>query len=189
MFTHWLRRQLMAFGVVAAATIMTGCVPTMPVGMTSAPAPLPRESYMPMDFQKWSSGLYGDQFIGKPVIVEGYFMKLQGMAGHAIQASDINFYVIEKSIAQQQKAAQQAARRGAPTYQPDAQPGLVSITAPLSMRDVIYSIQDQQRVRVYGVVVEPLSKYALPASWRSVMATQLPTSPLQVRADQIEIVR
>jgi hypothetical protein len=131
-----------------------------------------------VDFKKWNSGMYADEFIGKPVLVEGYFQK-NPMAG-SYQGSDIIFSVLEKSSSQMVRLQQRWAA-GDRTESVTDMLSLITVTAPLAMRDVIYPIRDEQRVRVYGVVVNP---YAT-----SVFTGRVVMSALTVRADRVEIAR
>jgi hypothetical protein len=179
MCSKWTDRRCVASALILATLLTAGCMPPGTVGMTAATAQQQPQSYMPVDFKKWHSGMYADEFFGKAVVIEGYFGK--NPIASMYQGSDITFFVREKSISQLQQAAQRAAMRGAPMSPLDTQLMPISITAPLAMRDVIYPIQDEQRVRVYGVVVNPYMQSAL--------TRQVTMSTLQVRAERVEVVR
>ena len=161
-----------ATGVLAILGSAPATMPTIPAHNSGATPPFTRV-YQPVDFKKWASGMYADEFFGKAVVVDGHVMK--SPAYGSIQSS-ITFYVREKSLDQ--------VRRLARTSHIEATNEImqfVTISAPLSMRDTVFQLSDDQRVRVYGVVVNP---YA-----RSALTGQVTMSALQVQADRIEVVR
>lgn len=180
MLNTWIYRCVLTSGVMFATLLTGGCMPPGAVGIATTVAPRQAQAYVPVDFQKWHSGMYADEFFGKAVVVEGYFQK-NPMAG-MYQGSDIVFLVREKSISQLQQAAQKAAKQGTAMSPLDTTQFMsIPITAPLAMRDVIYPIQNEQHVRVYGVVVNPYM--------RSALTGQITMSTLQVRAESIEVLR
>lgn len=175
--TNWVRNGLRACAFFVTATAMTGCMVPLPVGMISESEPLSPQSYMPIDFKKWNSGMFADEFVGKPVLVDGYFQKSPMAA--SLQGSDISFNVFEKSMAQMQHAERRIAGGSGESLIDMFRP--IMVTAPLAMREIIYPIQDYQRVRVYGVAVNPYG--------RSVFTRQITMSTLMVRAHKVEVVR
>jgi hypothetical protein len=185
MFGRGLRRMWICCGVVAGTVApMIGCVGPMPGSLSGIPYTPASHSYQqttrhyqPVDFKKWASGMYPDEFFGKAVVVDGYFFR----APYAGQiGSDIHFSVMERSQAQIQRAARRAAMHGnyAATMTDFA---TIPVSAPLSMRDTIYPIKNNQHVRVYGVVVNPYST--------SIFTRQVVASSLLVKADRVEVVR
>ncbi len=138
-----------------------GCIGNIPrTEWTANPAPT-KQSYQPLDFKKWASGMYADEFFGKAVVVDGYIIKTPTMG---TVSSDIQFSVSEKP----------------PMRWSGGMPAMVIVSAPMSMRDVIYPIENAERVRVFGVVQNPYST--------SVFTRQVVSSMLIVRADRIETV-
>ena len=156
-----MRYSYILFSALVATLSTTGCVNHIPQTMGTAP-PVPKtQSYQPLDFKKWGSGMYADEFFGKAVVVDGYIMKDETMG---IISSDIQFAVIEKP----------------PKRWSGGIPAMVIVSAPMSMRDIIYPIKNTERVRVFGIVQNPYST--------SVFTGQVVSSMLIVRADRIETV-
>lgn len=157
---------------------LVGCVggmpmPQGPLGATASAPPAGVRAYQPIDFKKWTSGMYADQFLGKAVVVDGYFRKAP-TAGAVM--SDIFFVVGKYSIPQMQDLERRSP--GAIIHAVHEQ---IPISAPLSMRDTVFALSNDQRIRVYGVVVNPFST--------SVFTKQVVMSTLRVNADRIEVVR
>lgn len=121
--------------------------------------------------------MYADEFFGKDVVVEGYMHK-SPVAQYSVK-SEIILFIYEKSLQQIKMDAQNAAASGNMT--PDLMRfKQITVSAPLSMRDQIYPLNDDQKVRVYGVVVNPYSK--------SIFTQQVVSSHLTVKAEKIEVV-
>lgn len=137
----------------------------------------PVRDYKPVDYKKWVSGLYADEFIGKAVIVDGYIQKstvgktsMMGLLGRV--GSDIDFHVLEYSHDQIRENAQ---KRGANSYSSAMEMvhSMIPVTAPKSMRDQIFATNNGQKVRIYGVVVNPFASI----------------STIRVKAERIETVQ
>lgn len=169
--------------VVIVAVWLEGCavgVPYAYTGMTTATTPPSAEprSYQPLNFKKWGSGLYADEFFGKAVIVDGYIMK-NPSAGMGSINSEIRLHVSEYSLKQMQASAHRAYKD--PIMMNQMVSSAVTVIAPLSMRDLVFNFENEQRVRVYGVVGSIYSS--------NVFTPQMVKGALLVRADRIEVVK
>jgi hypothetical protein len=116
--------------------------------------PLVRD-YKSIDYKKWTSGLYNDEFVGKAVIVEGYIQKqvlTSGLFGRP--SSEISLYVFQYSHDQIRRASINGSKN---THNKtnDMIRSMIPVSAPKSMRDQIYSLNDQDKVKIYGVVINP----------------------------------
>jgi hypothetical protein len=69
---HFVRFVL---AVVAAVSFLVGCVSTLPRTVHTASSTSAPRSYQPIDYKKWASGMYPDEFFGKAVVVDGYFFR------------------------------------------------------------------------------------------------------------------
>jgi len=78
MLQYLLVCRLGRVAVLIPAIFIAGCVVPMPMSMPSAPVPQAQASYKPVDFKKWASGMYADEYIGQYVVVDGYY--IGGMA-------------------------------------------------------------------------------------------------------------
>jgi hypothetical protein len=147
-----------------------------------------------VDYEKWASGLYKDELIGQAVIVEGYISKYPTTG--AITANvgvfgipnspKIRVYVSQYS---NDDLKQKSMRGGGNAHQLalDMTFRMVPVLAPLSMRDQIYALTNQQKVKVYGVVKQTKVGFGLGARIiRKRMSTML---PIFVEADRIEIAQ
>ena len=112
-----MRYSYILFSALVATLSATGCVNNIPRMMGTTP-PVPKtQSYQPLDFKKWASGMYADEFFGKAVVVDGYIIKNTTMG---TISSDIQFSVTEK-----------------PPTRWRGMPEMVIVSAPMSMRDII----------------------------------------------------
>ncbi len=173
--------------VLTAAILTTGCMP--PGAMNSALYPRsgleqPRannngqQNYLPLDWDRWSSKLYPEEFFGKSFVVEGYYYR--GETAFGITDS-ISFVVYEKSLTDWGKDAMAAAKRGQyPSLDNQPYERSVAVNAPLSMRDTFYKLKSGSRIRVYGHVVNP---YA-----RSVFHGGVVMSLLVLQAERVEVL-
>jgi hypothetical protein len=144
----------------------------MPVSTTQAPATTyAPTSYKPVDFRKWASGMYADEYVGQYVVVDGYYLRT-GM-GSMNQGGMINFAVKSMSAAQIVKASQRD-----PLSMMDRSSEIIVVQAPLAMRDQIFGLRPEQRIRVYGRAINQLGS--------SVFTRQVTSSVLFVQASRIE---
>ena len=163
MFFHGPLMRMAQIPALIVLLSLSGCV-TSPVHQQSP------ESYEPVDIRKFASGMYPDAFFGKNVVVEGFF--------HSGSASEYNimysapsrilFFVKDWTMADLPRMAGTLPSEGVPVF------------APLSMRDAVYPLQEDQRIRVYGNVM---------ANRLTSRATgELLSRTLYVRPDKIEVI-
>jgi hypothetical protein len=162
--------------IFIAALFTPGCVPSGTTASKQLVRSDAARTYQPVNFSKWASGLYPDEFFGKHVIVEGYYNP-NPFPGIAI-SNTISFSISEKSTQQIQSEAMAGARSG--RYIGPSDIHVVAAVAPISMRDTFYELEPGAHIRVYGHVTNPYS--------RSVFHGRVVTSSLQVQTERIEVL-
>lgn len=169
----------LTFLILTTFVVTLSIASCVPYGATTSPQ-LKRSAapttYEPVDFAKWASGLYPDEFFGKSVVVDGYYNR-SPLAGMNISDS-ISFSVSEKSTQELQREAMASARRG--EYIGLSEIHVIPVVAPISMRDTFYKLQPGSRIRVYGQVINPYS--------RSVFHGRVVSSSLQVQAQRVQVL-
>lgn len=148
--------------------------------------------YVPVDFEKWSSGIYNDEFIGMPVVVEGYISKsLLGIrslagSGNLFKKPRIRFSVSQYSTEDIRKTGM----RGDPNAHIESTEMVfrnISISAPNFMRDQVYALKNKQKIKVYGVVKQISTGYG---PWARIYRRKMAnTLPIFVEADRIEVAK
>ncbi|MCG7866448.1 MAG: hypothetical protein JAY74_08750 [Candidatus Thiodiazotropha taylori] len=146
--------------------------------------------YVPVDFEKWSSGIYNDEFIGMPVVVEGYISKalLGSPIGgfHLFKKPRIRFSVSQYSTEDIRKTRM----RGDPNAHIESTEMAfrnISISAPKFMKDQVYALKNKQKIKVYGVVKQTSLGWGIGARiYRRKMADVI---PIFVEADRIEVAK
>jgi hypothetical protein len=120
----------------------TGCKSTN----INVPPPS-RQTFKQVDFDKWVSGMYADEYAGQWVVVEGcYQASLFGQASQG--AAEIVFTVLKKAQAETVREMRDAAMSGRVVT--PGQTAFVEIRAPVSMRDAVFALKPDQPIRVYG---------------------------------------
>ncbi|MES9834221.1 MAG: hypothetical protein ABW139_18445 [Candidatus Thiodiazotropha sp. DIVDIV] len=149
--------------------------------------------YKPVDYEKWASGIYNEEFIGQAVIVEGYINKrpaggitpYQGAFG-MFKSPRISLFVSQYSY---DDIRQTSMRNGGSAHQESTEmiSRMVQVSAPISMRDRIHVLKNRQKVKVYGVVKQIGSGIG---PWsRIYRRVRSATIPIFVEADRIELAQ
>ncbi len=130
---------------VAAFLIIGGCMvtPFGPQFGTSMPAISEAQKFdWDTDFKKYSSGLYTESYVGKFFVVDGYYREMPLIATAYTQGRNwIDVIIVPPIGGTREEMMMQASN-----------PRFISGTAPLSMRDQIIGLKQDQPIRVYGTV-------------------------------------
>ena len=129
--------------MLTSALLLAGCGTTV-VTVTSHPAPI---SYEPLDFDKWTSNMYGSDFNGRWFVGDLYFLMplthVQGMAWYDFAASKDSAQRLSDSAAKNPSAASSLAVLNNVGKS-------VMVRAPMTMRDMLSRFNMGRAFRVYG---------------------------------------